>query len=303
MNIRLLFIEVVSSCQKCMNVILFMTDMGDTMEDIYDVRRYNLRGLLKEEIDELRSFWPTKEITDYIYVRFCQLFNYDERWFYAKSEDFRNIIFEKEIDISNVDTSKLICSSFSKALVSALNSLLEGWDNFDKAEVVSDPRILHMSVKVFYKDGTFKIYDPILDWNDFLNAKIGLPIEGISYSDEVSELDRKNRTRCSMESIGYTADYLAVLDELKLSEDSKMLAEDLLDYLIASTDFKGLGMYEINELLNLKCETISGKSLRANGIEYTSVDFWNLISFCFYVNGKCRYREEELAGVEFTKIR
>ena len=188
-------------------------------------------------------------------------------------------------------------------MASALNSLVEGWDNFEKAEVVSDSRILHMSVKVFYKDGTFKIYDPILDWNDFLNAKIGLPIEGISYSDEDSELDRKNRTRCSMESIGYTADYLAVLDELKLSEDSKMLAEDLLDYLIASTDFKGLGMYEINELLNLKCETISGKSLRANGIEYTSVDFWNLISFCFYVNGKCRYREEEISGVEFTKLR
>ena len=39
-----------------------MTDMGDTMDDIYAVRRYNLRGLLKEEIEERRSFLLTKKI-------------------------------------------------------------------------------------------------------------------------------------------------------------------------------------------------------------------------------------------------
>ena len=274
------------------------------MGDIYRVDSFNLYQILKDEIDEKGSNWTSKEITDYIYIRLCQIFNYDERWSCTLDDDFRNEIYDKEIDIFNVDTKKVVCSSFSKMFEMLVNVLLMGRDDFDMALTEGDINTGHMNTICYYSDGSSKGYDPILSYNDFLNAKKGLPIEGITYSETLSMWKRELRYEEAMYKIGYKNTYEDFLRRLKDITDRELEANDLVYFLLSITDIEGLGMAEVNKLLNIECKEMYGRGLKSFGVQLKSEEDNKRIRFHYMIDGISRYEEEETEkGVVFTNFK
>lgn len=82
----------------------------------------NVLKLLKEELKD--KDWTLEEKARYIYIRSCQLFSYDERY------DYYNLYFNgdirlhelrnKLIDLENVIDNRVVCTSFSKSVLSIL---------------------------------------------------------------------------------------------------------------------------------------------------------------------------------------
>lgn len=271
------------------------------MGDIYSVEAFNLYEIISKEIEQKGSNWTSKEVSDYIYIRLCQIFNYDERWYYTEDVDFKNELYDKEIDIFNVTTRKVVCSSFSKMFEELNNLILWGRPDFDMALIQGDPNTGHMGTTVYYTDGTSKTYDPVLSHNDFLNAKKGMPIEGIFYSQTLSMWERELTYEEAMYKIGYRNKYLSFLNKLKSVASDEVAGFGVLSFLLSVTEIEGLGMVEVNKLLNVECNEMYGKGLKEFGVHLRSKEIDGRIIFNFLIDGESKYTEEETdKGVVFT---
>ena len=275
------------------------------MKDTYYKEEYNLYNLLDKELKEKGKNWATKEKMDYIYIRLCQIFNYDERWSYTSSEELRQIIFSKKTDIFKVDTSKVVCSTFSEIFKDLLLYLLSDDEYFDFAQANYIKETNHVYVTATLKDGTYVEYDPILKCNDFLNAAKGLPIQGININNGLATWQNELKQEEIYQNIGYKSDYLEYLKLLKKEVFQKKInGKDLFEYLIETTNTNNLGMYEVNNLLNYISKCIYNKNLNEFGIFLNSEDIDNIIRF-YYLDGfVSKYKEEEKNGkVTIEKIK
>ena len=103
------------------------------MVDKYRIESYNLYDILRQELNTFGTNWTAKEKADYIYIRMCQKFNFDERWRYSNNKLLHDAIFDRELDITNIDLSKTVCNGFSRAFCDMLNILLVDCNDFDMA--------------------------------------------------------------------------------------------------------------------------------------------------------------------------
>ena len=267
------------------------------MKDAYYIEEYNLYNILNKELIEKGINWTTKEKIDYIYIRLCQIFNYDERWSYTSSEELRQTIFSKKTDIFKVDTSKVVCSTFSEMFKDFLLYLLSDDENFDFAQANYVKDTNHVYVTATLKDGTYVEYDPILNGNDFLNATKGLPIHGINIDNGLPIWENELEQEKIYHNIGYKTDYLKYLNLLKEEVKQKDIkAKELFNYLVKTTNTNNIGMYELNNLFNYISKYIYNKNLNELGIFLNSEELNNIIRFYYLEGFKSKYKVEEKDG-------
>lgn len=150
----------------------------------------NVIELLANELKNKN--WNLEEKQRYIYLRTCQIFSFDPRYnlclllpnFYQLQQEFRN----KPIDLTNVTDYNVVCTSYSKYVISVLleellnvKSTLEG----DSHNYI----ISSLNEKKFKIDATF---------NDIFRVKINMNTTGYqllpsngNYNVELMNIDRK----------------------------------------------------------------------------------------------------------------
>lgn len=276
------------------------------MKDLYYIDEFDLYSLLFKELKEKSANWSSKEKCDFIYIRLCQIFNYDERWSYTSSGNLRGKIYDKIVYEKAVDTRKLVCSSFSFLFSNLINLLLEEDNVIAFAE--GNANECHVYTEVSFLDGTIVKYDPIsfkIKSNDFMNAKKGLPIKGIHILNENADWENEIIQEKNFYNIGYKTNYL---DYLKLLKEevlkNNINGEKFLDYLVETTNFDSMGMYEVNNFFNYNTKAVFGKNLNDLGVFLNSEQINYVIDFCYMVGDKIKYREIEKNGrVLFKKFK
>ena len=200
----------------------------------------------------------------FIYEKLCELFQYDSRWCWAIGEEkLRDEIFNKEIDITNVTTNRVVCSSFSKMFFELADILLSDDENYDISLLQGE--LAHCSVITYLKDNTVIEIDPLDNTNDFLNVKKGLPIQGIkiiSIYDDATYLEER-----ALRESGYRNDalYLQFLrkvgEEMRSNEAYKLDPTlTLFDWFRTTTNFYSMGLNEANGLFLLTVSNIAQTS-------------------------------------------
>jgi len=125
----------------------------------------------------------------WLYLYICKLFSYDMRFIYAKN-NLKEEIYNKEIDIKNVEEFEIVCYTIGRVLVDILNSY--GYN----CEMVReyDTTFSHVYVVVKCKDYTLKL-DPTTR-HDLTRVKINsntldfkLLNDNPKFSDELKEID------------------------------------------------------------------------------------------------------------------
>lgn len=200
----------------------------------------------------------------FIYVRLCELFQYDSRWYWAIGEEkLKEEIFNKEIDITNITSNKVVCSSFSKMFCELADLLLSNDENYDMSLLQGE--LAHCFVITYLKDNTVIKIDPLGRTNDFLNIKKGLPIQGIkidSLYEDTTYLEER-----ALRDIGYRNDalYLQFLEKTRKEmreQDSYKLDPSLtlFEWFRTMTNFKSMGLNEANGLFLLTVSKIAQTS-------------------------------------------
>lgn len=75
----------------------------------------NLYQLLREELKDLDL--TEFEKLRYIYIRCCQIFSFDSRWFYAnfsQDKELKKKIQDKKLDLYNINDPRVVCHSISR---------------------------------------------------------------------------------------------------------------------------------------------------------------------------------------------
>lgn len=271
--------------------------------DRYDVSKYNLLELLYDELKEKGKDLTTKEKCDYVYIRMCQLFNFNEIWAYTSNNELSNMIFDKKFDITNIDSRKIVCNGFSHAFCDVLSYLPDLYEDFDDIELLGNLGHVYSMVN-FKNEGPF-YYDPIGQTNDFLNVKKKFPIEGIIYCGSAMD-DGEIYQERSYRKIGYRPDGLDELRKVSSKlQGSFSSADDYFKELIGLSDFTGLGMYEVNNLLNKQTKDALGMNLPEFDIRLDKLEeSKGHISFLYEVGDDAVYREDEDDnGVKIYRIR
>ncbi len=248
---------------------------------------FDLIEMLRGELDKLAS---EKELNTfdkivYIYYRLCQIFNYDERWYtFDDDEKFIQELYDKEVNPHQVDDTTLLCSSFSTVCEDVYNELLDLEDNFLNATV--EELYSHCSVLLTLFD-CYLVVDPILEAQDFLNAKKGFDLKGLtidcnSYIDESDFEEKLQLALCKTgyyNHIGYL-DYLNMVREelkkiAKANHDefpNKEMGINYMDYFANAVKVGNLGIFEIDQLLNVEYLTLFGASPSWFGIKRSVIN-------------------------------
>lgn len=151
----------------------------------------NLLELLDQEIRNKN--WSLEEKCRYLYLRCCELFSYDERYFfYNLLEDGMKRIKEtknRTINLEDVNDNRVICTSHSREI---LKGVLEELLN-RKCTIKGSG---HLSVN--FNDGSQEINADATNRSDFTRVKMNLKTYGYNpttpYYDfnlELKERDRK----------------------------------------------------------------------------------------------------------------
>ena len=148
----------------------------------------NLLNLLEDEIKDkhLNNF----EKVRYIYLRTCELFYFDARYYYVEqfNKNLYKQIINKKIDITNVDDFLVICHSYSKyVLLKLINELTTA--------NVSLQSGLHSFVE--YKDDSGSVWNLDATLGDLSRIKVGIKPNGFTcreswnfnYQDVIDEID------------------------------------------------------------------------------------------------------------------
>ena len=124
----------------------------------------------------------------YIYLRCCEIFSFDYRWFFTdlfNDDKLHRKIINKEFDLENIDDELVICHSFSKYI---LKPLIENLTNLDCRLIKN---VTHSFVEVNYYGQDWKL-DATM--GDLARVKLDLPTKGFTsgiddYDLEVDEID------------------------------------------------------------------------------------------------------------------
>lgn len=125
----------------------------------------------------------------WLYLYVCKLFSYDMRFIYAEN-NLKEEIYDKKIDIKNIEDFEIVCYTIARVLLDILNSY--GY----KCEIVKehDTKYSHVYVVVKCKDYTLKL-DPTKR-HDLTRVKINsntldfkLLNDNPNFNDELKETD------------------------------------------------------------------------------------------------------------------
>ncbi len=174
----------------------------------------NIYEIIKNELDEKPTNWKILDKLNYVYLRTLQLLSNDSRWDYSNNKQLKNKLFDKEVNIFNLDDKRVICSSWSKIYTDLVTCLFTDGDGFDIAftEGTSDP---HMYSRVFLTNGSTIDYDPLTRTNDFVRAKTNLPLKGIKINNKQSKWSNELDIEESFRKIGYEIDDINLLKNIK----------------------------------------------------------------------------------------
>ena len=251
----------------------------------------NLYEILRNELDEKSSNWKILDKLNYVYLRTLQILSHDSRWDYSNNQLLRNELFDKEVNIFNLDDTRVICSSWARLYSDLVSCLLSEKEGFDVAftEGTSEP---HMYSRVFLMDGSTIDYDPLTKTNDFVRAKTNLPLKGIKINNEKGKWSNEIDIEESFKKIGYKIDNINFLKNLKhiLLQDNKS-SKEILDALLKDIDYKDLDLIELNTFLNMQYKRYTGTPLDVLGIKFKPNEDNKVI---IKINNEDIYQEEEV---------
>ena len=146
----------------------------------------NLIAQLDSELHEMRL--DDFEKARYIYLRCCEIFSFDSRWFFTdlfRDNELHEKILHKKFNVEKIDDELVICHSFCKYI---LKPLIEKLTNLD-CKLVRNTT--HSYLEIYYYGQYWKL-DATM--GDLARVKLDLPTKGFScglddYDLEVSEID------------------------------------------------------------------------------------------------------------------
>lgn len=153
----------------------------------------NVLALLENELKGKN--WTIDEKMRYLYLRSCELFSYDPRFFLCNAlpngKEIQKEIREKKIDLEHVDSRWVICSSYANYVYSTLLKEL-----LNKDSIVTG--IGHEYV-VLEDSNKRKIVADATHGYDFTRVKMGLttygyyPLRHITreFGQEIEQMDKK----------------------------------------------------------------------------------------------------------------
>jgi len=251
----------------------------------------NIYEIIKKELDEKSSNWKILDKLNYVYLRSLQLLSHDSRWNYSDNQQLKNELFDKEVNIFNLDDNRVICSSWSKIYSDLVTCLFTDNDGFDIAftEGTSEP---HMYTRVFLIDGSTIDYDPLTKTNDFVRAKTNLLLKGIKIYNHKNKWSNEVDLEESFKRIGYEIDDINFLKNLKhVLLQENVSSKDVLDALLKDIDYSKLDLIELNTFLNMQYKKHTGTHLDVLGIKFKSNgDNTTTIK----INDEDIYHEEEI---------
>lgn len=145
-------------------------------------------NLIKTLDDELNQMHLTDfEKARYIYLRCCEIFSFDSRWFYTdirRDEKTHLEILNKKFNLENIDSDLVICHSFSKYILKPLI------DYFTSLECEHVNNGGHSFVRIKSKNSSCSYQEWDLDatLGDMKLVKLDLPTKG--FRCNVPEYDR-----------------------------------------------------------------------------------------------------------------
>lgn len=128
-------------------------------------------GLLDKELQKYGSFWTTEEKVRYIYLRSCELFTYDPRFYFCKmdmveySKELEKEIKNAKFDLSNITDKRVICTTWANEIFSVLLKKLLGLNSDINGSN-------HQNV--IFNDGKIDILADATIKNDLTRVKMGL---------------------------------------------------------------------------------------------------------------------------------
>ena len=151
-------------------------------------------NLIKTLDDELNQMHLTDfEKARYIYLRCCEIFSFDARWYFTDvldDEKTHEKILNKEFKLDDIDTSLVICHSFAKYILKPLLDELTSLDS----EVCTG--LAHSFVMIRSNDQTCFGQEWKLDatLGDLARVKLDLPTRGFDcgisqYDSLIDEMD------------------------------------------------------------------------------------------------------------------
>lgn len=172
----------------------------------------NLIQTLDDELKQLHL--NDFEKARYIYLRCCEIFSFDARWYFTDTLDDKKMydkILNKKFNLEDIDTNLVICHSFVKHI---LKPLLDEFTNLDSKIVRG---IAHSFITI--KSNTHSCYGQ--EWKldatlgDLARVKLDLPTKGFDcgisqYDVLIDEIDINlgfgNSTKEDYErrALGYT---------------------------------------------------------------------------------------------------
>ena len=122
--------------------------------------------------------WSLEEKARYIYLRSCELFSYDPRYCFSpivkNGLQLEKNIFNRKIDLENVENFDVVCSSHAEVLDQLFTQLLN-----IKTTIVLGPHVFN---QIIINDLEFEM-DPSI-FLDFTRVKMGLRPEGYILKNE-----------------------------------------------------------------------------------------------------------------------
>lgn len=221
----------------------------------------NLLKKLESEIEESYQNATTIDKIFLIYTRLCEQFQYDSRWDWSRKEnnkEVQNEVFNQEIDITNAEKIKAVCSGFAKAYCDLSNTLLIFDENYDIS--LTEGSLSHVYASTVLRDGTTIKIDPFMTTtsiSDSLNVKKEILPGGIEVHNSPDYNDDYLKEK-SLHTINYPCNNLyikflhLVKEELLRNEEctpEKM--NELFQFFKETSNFNNLGLKEVHELFFL----------------------------------------------------
>jgi len=151
----------------------------------------NLIEMLADELSQMRL--TDFEKARYIYLRCCEIFSFDSRWFYTdarRDEKTHLEMLNKKFDLENIDSDLVICHSFSKYI---LKPLIDYFTSL-KCEVINTGGHSFVRIKSKGPECFEQEWDLDGTLGDMKLVKLDLPTKGFKcsipeYSTLLEEID------------------------------------------------------------------------------------------------------------------
>lgn len=207
----------------------------------------------------------------YVYKRLCEIFQYDCRWYWAiDDQKLKDDIFDQEINIANVEDTKVVCSSFSKVYSELADILLSGDENYDIT--LTKGEYSHCFASTYLRDGTIIYVDPIKNANDLFSIKKGLPMKGIeieSFNEDKNLLEEYALYKINYQNQNLYSQYLQLVREelLDSKECPTKKVNELFHYFKNTSSFKDMGLKEVNDLFLLSVFRVTYQDAKELGFK------------------------------------